>query len=126
MDVESDPALPWPVARRAERDGSVVLIVRTTDPVLVGALREALQDCEPLTTWADRTLSWGEAAAYLGVSPRTLSRWVDAGTVPVHRVGRGRFLISDLDAYMRSTRRGFGDVGIRRGGGGRSPSSARR
>lgn len=45
-----------------------------------------------------------EAAAYLGVSPRTLSRRVDEGALPVVRAcrhGRMQFRQKDLDDYIR-------------------------
>ena len=49
-----------------------------------------------------------EGAAFLGVHPKTLMRWAREGRVPAYQSGEGtqrrhwRFLISDLDNFMKS------------------------
>ena len=43
------------------------------------------------------------AAQYLGVSTRTVARWVAADGLPAYRVrGRWMFLRSELDEWMRN------------------------
>lgn len=56
-----------------------------------------------------RYLSQKEAADYLGLSARFLSRETAAGELPVIRVGEGKALKYDrvdLDAYMAKRRQG--------------------
>lgn len=48
-----------------------------------------------------------EAAAFLGVTPRTVDRWIRLEALPVHRLGSGpkaqkRFYLSELDQWIRS------------------------
>ena len=59
-------------------------------------------------------LSTGEAAEALGVTPRTLYRLVDGGTLPAYRIGRLiRVRSDDLASYLRDCRIAPGDLGIR-------------
>lgn len=52
-------------------------------------------------TW----LGTREAAAYLGVNPRTLYRLIDDGSLPAYRIGRViRLTQADLDAFLESQR----------------------
>ena len=59
-----------------------------------------------------RYLTTEEAAAHLGaIHPRTVARWAREGYLPAIPVGEGkrrlwRFLLSDLDDWMRSRRTG--------------------
>jgi excisionase family DNA binding protein len=54
-----------------------------------------------------RLLTPGEAAGFLSVSTRTLSRIVQHGDLPIIRVGgSNRFVMEDLQAYVASHRRG--------------------
>lgn len=53
-------------------------------------------------------LSTAEAVRYLGITPRTLYRFIDSGLLPATRFGRlVRVRRSDLDALLR-TRNGDG------------------
>ncbi|MEJ5073423.1 helix-turn-helix domain-containing protein [Enterobacter ludwigii] len=49
-----------------------------------------------------------EAAAYIGVAPRTMANWHSTGRVkiPFYKVGRKKtlYLKSDLDTYLESVR----------------------
>ncbi|WP_336285488.1 helix-turn-helix domain-containing protein [Citrobacter arsenatis] len=49
-----------------------------------------------------------EAAAYIGVAPRTMANWHSTGRVkiPFYKIGRKKtiYLKSDLDAYLASVR----------------------
>ena len=50
-------------------------------------------------------LSTKEAARRLGVTPRTLYRFIDEGGVPAYRLGRViRLKQSDVDAYIERCR----------------------
>ena len=50
-------------------------------------------------------LSTKEAARRLGVTPRTLYRFIDEGGVPAYRLGRViRLKQSDVDAYIEQCR----------------------
>jgi excisionase family DNA binding protein len=50
-------------------------------------------------------LSTQAAAKRLGVTPRTLYRFIDQGELPAYRMGRViRLKASDVDAYIESTR----------------------
>lgn len=62
---------------------------------------------EPLATPA-ATLTYPEAARYLGMSERSLQRLVAAGTVRHVRptATRVRFRTADLDAYLDTVARG--------------------
>jgi excisionase family DNA binding protein len=55
---------------------------------------------------ADRPLTMGDAAAYLGVSSQTVYLWVERKQIPHLRVmGRNiRFLKSDLETFRASFR----------------------
>ncbi len=43
-----------------------------------------------------RLLALSEAALMLGRSPRTLRRWIEAGTLPAHRLG-GQLMVKPED-----------------------------
>jgi excisionase family DNA binding protein len=46
-----------------------------------------------------------DAAAYLGITPRTLYRFINDGRVPAYKMGRVlRLRRSDLDMFIESTR----------------------
>jgi excisionase family DNA binding protein len=52
-----------------------------------------------------RALSTNEAAAFLGVSPRTLEDWRCRGGGPIfHKVGRRlvRYCLASLEAYLEA------------------------
>jgi len=50
-------------------------------------------------------LSTQSAAHRLGVSPRTLYRFIDQGDLPAYRMGRViRLRASEVDAFIESTR----------------------
>lgn len=51
-------------------------------------------------------LQVADAARYLGISPTTLRKWSDAGDVPYMRTkaGHRRFLISELDQFIKEHR----------------------
>jgi excisionase family DNA binding protein len=52
-----------------------------------------------------RWLSTAEAAAYLGITPRTVYRLIDTGQLPAYRIGRViRLTGHDLDAFIDSAR----------------------
>ena len=54
---------------------------------------------------APRWLSTAEAAKRLGVTPRTLYRFIDSGDLPAYRLGRViRLQEQDVDAYIASCR----------------------
>jgi len=59
---------------------------------------------EPEAT-ADGWLSTQAAAKRLGVTPRTLYRFIDHGDLPAYRMGRViRLKTSEVDAFIESTR----------------------
>jgi excisionase family DNA binding protein len=50
-------------------------------------------------------LSTARAAARLGITPRTLYRFVDRGDVEAHRIGRVlRFRLDELDQFIERCR----------------------
>ena len=50
-------------------------------------------------------MSTQEAARRLGITPRTLYRFVDEGALPAYKMGRVfRLKRSDFDAYMEAAR----------------------
>ncbi|KLP39497.1 helix-turn-helix domain-containing protein [Enterobacter ludwigii] len=56
-----------------------------------------------------KKLTRPEAAAYIGVTARTMANWHSTGRVkiPFYKVGRKKvlYLQTDLDAYLASVRR---------------------
>ena len=56
----------------------------------------------------NKRMSTNEAAAYLGVSPKTLWEWRNRSLIslPCHRIGRRKwmYLQSDLDNYLSQCR----------------------
>ncbi|HHO0430840.1 TPA: helix-turn-helix domain-containing protein [Klebsiella quasipneumoniae] len=59
-------------------------------------------------TMQDKKFTRPEAAAYIGVAPRTMANWHSTGRVkiPFYKVGRKKtiYLQSDLDTYLASVR----------------------
>lgn len=54
---------------------------------------------------AIRWLSTAEAASRLGITPRTLYRFIDEGQLPAYRFGRViRLKTADVDAFIESCR----------------------
>jgi excisionase family DNA binding protein len=54
-----------------------------------------------------RLLSVKQAADIVGVSTRTIRRWIDAKELPFHRLGRQiRFAEDDLAAFFAKNRQG--------------------
>ncbi len=52
-----------------------------------------------------RWLSTGEAADRLGITPRTLYRFIDEGQVPAYRFGRViRLKATDVDVFIEACR----------------------
>ncbi len=50
----------------------------------------------------ERWLSVEEIAAHLGISKETIYRWLEAGKVPSHRVGRlWKFKASEVDTWVK-------------------------
>ncbi len=48
-----------------------------------------------------RLLSVQQAAAYLGLSPKTLYAWIEAGRIPFVALGRRRMLdLRELDGFI--------------------------
>ena len=51
----------------------------------------------------DRWLSVKEIAAYLGIKPDTVYKWVHRKDLPAHKVGRlWKFRREEVDAWVRS------------------------
>lgn len=51
----------------------------------------------------DRWLSVDEIAAYLGVQPDTIYKWINRKDMPVHKVGRlWKFKTAEVDEWVRS------------------------
>ena len=52
-----------------------------------------------------------EAAAHLGITPRTLYRLIDAGDIPAYKLGRVlRIKLSDVEHFLDSVRVQPGDL----------------
>ncbi len=51
-------------------------------------------------------MSVAEAAAYMGLSPKTIYAWAEKGAMPGYKVGRvWRFDKTELDVFVRGKRR---------------------
>ena len=51
----------------------------------------------------DRWLSVVEIAQYLGISKETVYRWLDAGRIPAHKIGKQwKFKVSEVDKWVMS------------------------
>ena len=51
----------------------------------------------------ERWVSVAEIASYLGVSKDTVYTWIDAKSMPAHRVGRlWKFQHAEVDAWVKS------------------------
>ena len=67
----------------------------------VAPSRDDLDEPEATDGW----LSTQAAARRLGVTPRTLYRFIDHGDLPAYRMGRViRLKASEVDAFIESTR----------------------
>lgn len=56
-------------------------------------------------------MSSGEAAEYLGITTRTLYRFIDDGLLPAYRFGRViRLQRPDVDAFIEASRISPGDL----------------
>ena len=52
-----------------------------------------------------RWMGTQEAARYLGITPRTLYRFIDEGRLPAYKMGRViRLKADDLDAFLETAR----------------------
>lgn len=52
-----------------------------------------------------RLLAIAQVADLLQVSAKTVRRWIDAGNLPIHRLGRQiRISASDLEDFLKSRR----------------------
>ena len=50
---------------------------------------------------SERWCSVEEISGHLGVAPDTIYRWISAGKIPGHRIGRlWKFKISEVDAWV--------------------------
>lgn len=59
----------------------------------------------PAVTDAPRWLSTAEAAKRLGITPRTLYRFIDGGQLPAYRFGRViRLQEHEVDAFVQTCR----------------------
>jgi excisionase family DNA binding protein len=68
-------------------------------------------DEEPEGVGGADWLGTTQAAAYIGVVPRTLYRLIDEDKIPAFKLGRViRLRRSDLDAFLESTRVRPGDL----------------
>jgi len=62
-----------------------------------------------------RWLSVDEIAAYLGIKPDTVYKWIERRSMPAHKLGRlWKFQATEVDEWVRS------------GGASQSPSNADR
>jgi len=60
-----------------------------------------------MPTRISRLLTVKQAADIVGVSPRTIRRWIDAKELPFHRLGRQiRIAEDDLAAFLAKNRQG--------------------
>ncbi|MEA2031171.1 MAG: helix-turn-helix domain-containing protein [candidate division Zixibacteria bacterium] len=51
----------------------------------------------------DRWLSVDEIAAYLGIKPPTVYKWIDRKKMPAHKVGRlWKFRAEEIDKWVKS------------------------
>jgi len=51
----------------------------------------------------DRWLSVDEIAAYLGIKPPTVYKWIDRKNMPSHKVGRlWKFRAKEIDKWVES------------------------
>lgn len=57
----------------------------------------------------ERWLSVAEMAAYLGVNPEAIYKWINRKGMPGQKVGRvWKFTITEVDAWVRAGREGDG------------------
>jgi len=58
----------------------------------------------------DRWLSVDEIAAYLGIKPPTVYKWIERRDMPAHKVGRlWKFKTGEIDRWVKS-----GTAGIKK------------
>lgn len=80
------------------------------NPLRLGVMSESSDSPEavPAATAAPTPIQWmgtQEAARYLGITPRTLYRFINDGALPAFKMGRViRLRQSDLDEFIESTR----------------------
>lgn len=56
-----------------------------------------------MTTAAEPWVSVEDVAAHLGVARDSVYRWVEAGRLPAHKVGRlWKFKLSEVDEWVRA------------------------
>jgi len=56
---------------------------------------------------SDRWLSVDEIAAYLGIKPPTVYKWIERRNMPAHKVGRlWKFKILEIDKWVKSGKAG--------------------
>ncbi|MCK4518304.1 helix-turn-helix domain-containing protein [Candidatus Babeliales bacterium] len=59
----------------------------------------------------DRWLSVDEIAAYLGIRPPTVYKWIERRKMPAHKVGRlWKFKSEEIDKWVKS-----GEAGVTEG-----------
>lgn len=72
---------------------------------MVTRLRAVSEDTHRTSQQAPRWVSTAEAAFYLGVTPRTVYRFIDDGVLPAYRFGRViRIKAADLDEFIETSR----------------------
>jgi len=55
----------------------------------------------------DRWLSVDEIAAYLGIRPPTVYKWIERRQMPAHKVGRlWKFRTQEIDRWVKSGKAG--------------------
>jgi excisionase family DNA binding protein len=99
------PGTPRVRVEVGDSDGLLVF-VRGIEPGLADALTQALSAYE---SWHEVPLRYAEAARLLGVSERSLRRWVALGRIPFHRAAGARivtFLRRDIEIARMSMHRG--------------------
>ncbi|TDC22488.1 helix-turn-helix domain-containing protein [Kribbella albertanoniae] len=97
------------VALDQEGDGSTVLVLRLgqrVDSDLIRVLNDQLRSYMHPVEYARRPHTSREAAAILGISPKTLLRWARQGKIRYWETGRRiRFQGEDIEALRESMRR---------------------
>ena len=85
---------------RGVRDGWKVIGIRCTLPGVTMPTPAASGGASSIN-W----LSTAEAAAHLGITPRTLYRFIDEGQLPAYRFGRViRLKLDEVDRFIETCR----------------------